>query len=583
MEGINHIYSIDLGTSNSVICHYNDGAFNAVMINGVETQPSVVCYISETEYCCGHDAFNMMSTHSKSTVMYNKKFKQRVNAEQRRLLSDLPYDHELDENGFVVYLLVLPNGTILRKRPVDVDVDYMRWLIKGAEEVVNAECHYLALTYPTAFTSEQLNLTYGAMSMIRPTIAPLRFIQEPVGAVLANLTPQIDERFFIVFDFGGGTFDVAVLRCLHADCQVIYSSGVSDLGGYNLTRKLTDCIISQLPLTQSLSNEEYSQLYQLCEQAKKDLSSRRLVDIHVQIKDIDNNIRVTREMFNEIIKQFIDETFLRLRETVQYTVNHGYRLTKNNTEVILVGGSSNIPCIKKRLESELHVKVNNTVNVNRVVSQGCLRSAIQQYCKNMNIPVPPSVGSFQVHLIALRDIGYTLNQFDRTGNTIQTVIRKGQPNSEVNVQFERRFFTSKVYIYSRSKEDHPWEYQSFINLGIFNNVSEFSLKFNEDGQLCYSYLSNNIRNEGVIAFENNGDMNDEMVRKHYLIQNCTQELRYYLQRYQGSPNGVAMSDYITTVLNNFFENGEAYDCSYQQIYDYYPQVIAHIKLLLQQP
>ena len=349
----NDIIGIDLGTTNSCVAIAGscEKCFEIKGIHGYsivtdkrkrKTTPSVLAYTNDPDapFEIGHKAKNMVDGKY-PPVMFAK----------RDMGTDKTF--RIDDDKTV--------------SPVEVSAEILKYLKKMAEEKTGSVINSAVVTVPAYFNLPQKSLTRDAVEMAGfLTHGEKNIIQEPVAAALTFVQMnQSDNLLIMVYDLGGGTFDLTILKKDGTLIDVVKFGGDHALGGYNFDKKLADHILDELKdcdyaldLDTERNPEDkmiYTKLLLLAEEAKIELTYKEeytlrrpayFKDQNGEVVDID--LSVSRDTFESLIKDLVELTIEESRRTLDES-----GLTIDQIDrIIMVGGSSFIPCIQQRLEKE---------------------------------------------------------------------------------------------------------------------------------------------------------------------------------------------------------------------------------------
>ncbi|KAI5188435.1 heat shock 70kDa protein 1/2/6/8 [Nematocida sp. AWRm77] len=375
MEKKEYAIGIDLGTTNSCIAVVQNGK-PEIIVNraGGRTTPSVIGF-TPNEIIFGEAAANNIKYDPKNTV-YDAKRLIGLSFGDPEVQSDIKHwpfsvvkgDHDRP------MIEVTSKNELKRYMPHQVSSFLLKYLKQCAEEALCGTVTQAVITVPAYFKNEQRQLTKEAGEMAGLKV--LRIINEPTAAAVAYGLDQKDsaEKKVLVFDFGGGTFDVSVLSIDGDLFEVCGTGGNTHLGGSDLDHKLTEHYAKEFARASGiaytdLSTKSLSRLKAQVESIKKTLSSavtaRLEIDAFHQGKDLFFN--VTRASFESICKEFFDQ----LIPCVRKTMEDAKVKVEDINEVILVGGSTRIPKVQELISAFFNgMKLNKSVHPDEAVAQG---------------------------------------------------------------------------------------------------------------------------------------------------------------------------------------------------------------------
>ena len=356
------IIGIDLGTTNSVVAVV-EGSDSKVIPNpeGSRLTPSVVAYSDGGE------------THVYSV----KRFMGRRFAETTDADKMVPYEVSKGENGYTQIRIDGQDYT-----PQEVSAKTLRKLKEAAESYLGHKVNKAVITVPAYFNDAQRQATKDAGQIAGLEVA--RIINEPTAAALAyGLDKKSDERI-VVFDLGGGTFDVSVLEVADTDSddgqsrvfQVVSTSGDTQLGGDDFDEALINYVADQFKADNGVDLRKdtmaLQRLQEACEKAKKELSSVPSTDLNLPFITADANgpkhlqVTITKAKFEELI----DDLVTRCRKPVEQALSDAGFSPSDIDEVVLVGGSTRVPKVREMVQSIFGKAPHQGVNPDEVVALG---------------------------------------------------------------------------------------------------------------------------------------------------------------------------------------------------------------------
>jgi molecular chaperone DnaK len=368
------VLGIDLGTTNSVVAVMIGGE-PVVIANqeGARLTPSIVSYTKEKEVLVGDPAKRRAVLDPENTIYESKRFIGRK------------YEEVLDEAKRVSYKVVpddkqdaafeIPN--IGRKvRPEEIGAQVLKKLKEAAEAYLGEKITKAVITVPAYFNERQRQATKDAGAIAGLEVQ--RILNEPTAAALAyGLDKQSDVKI-LVYDFGGGTFDVSILEGGEGVIEVKATNGDTHLGGANIDERIMEWLISEFKKETNidLKNDKTAlqRLKEASEQAKKELSFKMETEINLPFITIDPETKqpmhlqkkLTRARLEEMIKDLIDRTM----EIVKRALEDAKLTPKDINEVVLVGGSTRIPLVQQKIKEFFGKEPHKGVNPDEVVAVG---------------------------------------------------------------------------------------------------------------------------------------------------------------------------------------------------------------------
>ncbi len=369
------IIGIDLGTTNSVVA-VMDGNEPTVIPNpeGNRLTPSVVAFTDSGEVLVGEPARRQAVTNPTKTVYSVKRFMGRRMNEVQSEKKMVPYGI-LGGNDEYVKVQVGDNTYT----PQEISAKTVRKLKEAAEAYLGHKVNKAVITVPAYFNDAQRQATKDAGQIAGLEVA--RIINEPTAAAMAyGLDKSNKEQKIVVFDLGGGTFDVSVLE-LNDDegmkvFEVISTSGDTHLGGDDFDEVLINYVADVFHKENAIDLRKdtmaLQRLQEACEKAKKELSSVPQTDINLPFITADQNgpkhlqLTVTRSKFEELIDPLVD----RCRTPVEQALKDAKLDPKQIDEVVLVGGSTRVPKVQEMVKKIFGKDPHKGVNPDEVVAVG---------------------------------------------------------------------------------------------------------------------------------------------------------------------------------------------------------------------
>ncbi len=366
------IVGIDLGTTNSVVAVL-EGANPNVIPNaeGGRTTPSVVAYTSTGEALVGQLAKRQAVVNPENTFFSVKRFIGSKFDEITGEIDRIPYEVKKDSNGNIK--LVSP---IVTKEfsPEEISASILQKLAGDASRFLKEKVNQAIVTVPAYFNDSQRLATKDAG--IIAGLDVLRILNEPTAAALAyGLNKQKNEAV-LIFDLGGGTFDVSILEVGDEVFEVLATSGDTHLGGDDFDQIIVDYIIKDFQKKEGIDlykeKQALQRIIEAAEKAKIELSSLQSTKISLPFIYIDGqtpkniDIDFDRSKFEELSKDLLEKC----KVPVEKALKDANLSTSDIDQVILVGGSTRIPAVRNLLNSLLNKSLNETVNPDEVVAMG---------------------------------------------------------------------------------------------------------------------------------------------------------------------------------------------------------------------
>ncbi|EOT1194063.1 Fe-S protein assembly chaperone HscA [Cronobacter turicensis] len=346
---------IDLGTTHSLVATVRSGQPETLADHqGRHLLPSVVHYQSQG-YNVGYDARAQAADDPVNTISSVKRLMGRSLADIQARYPHLPYQLRASENGLP--MIDTPAGLL---NPVRISADILKTLAERAREALAGDLDGVVITVPAYFDDAQRQGTKDAARLVGLHV--LRLLNEPTAAAIAYGLDSGQEGVIAVYDLGGGTFDISVLRLSRGVFEVLATGGDSALGGDDFDHLLADYIREQAGIADRSDNRLQRQLLDAATQAKIELSDADVA--HVNVAGWQG--AVTREQFNELIAPLVKRTLLSCRRALKDAgVEAGEVL-----EVVMVGGSTRVPLVRERVGEFFGRTPLTAIDPDRVVAIG---------------------------------------------------------------------------------------------------------------------------------------------------------------------------------------------------------------------
>ena len=365
------VVGIDLGTTNSVIA-FIEGGQPTVITNaeGGRTTPSVVAFTKNGERLVGALAKRQAVLNPEGTVYSIKRFMGRNYNEVAEEMKIVPY--KVVEGPHNSVRVVIGDK---QYAPEEISAMILRKLVQDAEAFLGEKITDAVITVPAYFNDAQRQATKNAGKIAGLNV--LRVVNEPTAAALAYGMDKKENEVIMVFDLGGGTFDVSILEVGDGLCEVRATAGDTHLGGDNFDKCIVDWMAEEFLKDQGIDlrkdRQALQRLYEAAEKAKCELSSRTSTDISLPFITADAsgpkhlNMTLTRAKFEQLTEHLVK----RCVGPVQQALKDAKLKPEDIAEVILVGGSTRMPAIHKLVEEFTGgKKINMSVNPDEVVAMG---------------------------------------------------------------------------------------------------------------------------------------------------------------------------------------------------------------------
>jgi molecular chaperone DnaK len=364
------IIGIDLGTTNSVVA-VMEGKEPKVIPNqeGNRLTPSVVAFTDKGDVLVGELARRQAITNPKRTIYSIKRFMGRRHSEVASEEKIVPYQVV---GGPADYVKVRVGDKELT--PPEISAKILRKLKEAAEAYLGHKVNKAVITVPAYFNDAQRQATKDAGEIAGLEVA--RIINEPTAAALAYGLDRKEHEKIVVFDLGGGTFDVSVLEVAEGVFRVISTSGDTHLGGDDFDHVLMNYVADEFKKENGIDLRKdtmaLQRLQEACEKAKKELSSASSTDINLPFITADANgpkhlqMNITRSKFEQLEDHLIE----RCRGPVQQALKDAKLQPSEIDEVVLVGGSTRVPKVQELVKEMFKKEPHKGVNPDEVVAVG---------------------------------------------------------------------------------------------------------------------------------------------------------------------------------------------------------------------
>jgi molecular chaperone DnaK len=362
---------IDLGTTNSCMAVLEGGEPTVIEnAEGGRTTPSVVAFTQGGERLVGTVAKRQAVTNPQNTVFSIKRFMGRKEAEVQEEESIVPYKVVSGPRGDAV---VEAGGK--EYRPPEISAMILQKLKSDAEAYLGESVDSAVITVPAYFNDDQRQATKDAGQIAGLEVK--RIINEPTAASLAYGLDKESDQTILVFDLGGGTFDVSVLEIGDGVFEVKATAGDNHLGGDNFDKAVVDWLVSEFKKSQGIDLSAdpmaLQRLYEASEKAKIELSTTQETQINLPFITADASgpkhldTRVTRAKLNELTADLLDRTVAPVRQALDDAKEKG---AANLDHVVMVGGMTRMPAVQEKVKELTGKEPHRGVNPDEVVAVG---------------------------------------------------------------------------------------------------------------------------------------------------------------------------------------------------------------------
>ena len=346
---------IDLGTTNSLVATVRNG--QAEILTDEQQRPlvpSIVHFGSNQQITVGYEAGALASQDPKNTVISVKRLIGRSLADVKARYPNLPYEFAQTENGLP--LLKTEQGEI---SPIEVSAKILQKLTALSEQRLCGQLSGVVITVPAYFDDAQRQSTKDAAKLAGLNV--LRLLNEPTAAAIAYGLDSGQEGVIAVYDLGGGTFDVSILRLSRGVFEVLATGGDTALGGDDFDHLLAGWIVEQTGV-QPQNEQQKRHLLELAIQTKITLTDQLTTTIDYQ----NHQLKVSRTQFNDLIQPLVKRSLMACRRALK----DASITAEEVREVVMVGGSTRVPYVREQVGEFFQRNPLTTIDPDKVVAIG---------------------------------------------------------------------------------------------------------------------------------------------------------------------------------------------------------------------
>ena len=346
---------IDLGTTNSLIATVRNGHSDILLDEqNRPLLPSVVHFGKDEKVIVGYEAAELATQDPQNTVISVKRLIGRSLADIQQRYPNLPYQFVASENGLP--LLATHQGV---RSPIEISAEILKKLTALGEQRLGGNLVGAVITVPAYFDDAQRQSTKDAAKLAGLNV--LRLLNEPTAAAIAYGLDSGQEGVIAVYDLGGGTFDISILRLSRGVFEVLATGGDTALGGDDFDLVLADWIIEQSAVKPE-NDSQYRELIELANHVKVELTN--ITEAKIQYRNWLGNI--SREQFNELIQPLVKRSLLACRRALK---DAGVEAEEVN-EVVMVGGSTRVPYVREQVGEFFQKQPLTSIDPDKVVALG---------------------------------------------------------------------------------------------------------------------------------------------------------------------------------------------------------------------
>jgi molecular chaperone HscA len=353
---------IDLGTTNSLIASYRGGELVTLPdLDGDHLLPSVVRYLADGSEEVGKLALANARKDSANTISSAKRLMGRGVEDVRQLGEQLPNNFVSDDSGGMPLIEVVGGK---RVSPVEVSAAILKVLAQRAEETLAGPLDGVVITVPAYFDDAQRQATKDAARLANLNV--LRLLNEPTAAAVAYGLDSGAEGVVAIFDLGGGTFDISLLRLNQGVFEVLATGGDSALGGDDFDQAIAEWVISEAGYKEKISVQQFRGLMTDARTIKEALTQNESVPVEIHEQGLDFSGTLTREAFNVLIEPLLSRSIKACRRAVRDADVE----IDDIFSVVLVGGSTRVPAVISSVGKFFDCEPLNSIDPDRVVALG---------------------------------------------------------------------------------------------------------------------------------------------------------------------------------------------------------------------
>ncbi|WP_445766017.1 Fe-S protein assembly chaperone HscA [Rheinheimera sp.] len=346
---------IDLGTTNSLVATVRSGEAKTLLnAQGRDMLPSVVRYSAQS-VIVGDAAMQAADSDAENTVVSVKRLMGKGYTETLALNEKVPY-RLVDQQGLVAIDTI--QGV---KNPVEVSAEILATLANTASETLGGELNGVVITVPAYFDDAQRQATKDAAKLAGLTV--LRLLNEPTAAALAYGLDSGQEGVIAVYDLGGGTFDISILRLRRGVFEVLATGGDSALGGDDFDHAIVSWMQTQSGVS-SLSHQQLRQYLTQARNIKEQLT--QLESVNFTIAGTEQQAVLTRAEFNQLIAPLLKKTIRACRQVLRDAGLTAEEIVK----VVMVGGSTRVPLVRSEVAAFFNTEPLTSIDPDKVVALG---------------------------------------------------------------------------------------------------------------------------------------------------------------------------------------------------------------------
>ena len=358
------IVGIDLGTTNSLVAYMKDGTPCVIPGNNGRTMVPSVVAMMDNGLIVGDAAKEHLTRNPERTVYSVKRFMGKDLADVQGELAYFPYS--LTEQGGVIRIKLGEKSY----SPPQISAMVLKELKQRAEAHLGEQITKAVITVPAYFNDSQRQATKDAGLIAGLEV--LRIINEPTAASLAYGLQEKTQGTIAVYDFGGGTFDISILKLKNGIFEVLATNGDTHLGGDDIDRRIADLLLDEIRASYGIdlnAHPDHMQTVRLeAEQAKIHLSNERTTQISIDLSD--SKVHFTRELTRDHLDSLVTDIIDRTLAPCRSALKDAGLTPADIDEVVLVGGSTRMPLVRQRVHELFGKQPHCDLNPDEVVALG---------------------------------------------------------------------------------------------------------------------------------------------------------------------------------------------------------------------
>lgn len=352
---------IDLGTTNSLVASVRNGVAEVLVDEfGQALLPSVVNYAQDEAPLVGANALAKTLNDPLNTIASVKRILGRSSEELRTLNEYLPFQLVSDSES-----VPRINTALGPRTAIEISADILQALKLRAEQTLGGSLTGVVITVPAYFDDAQRQATKDAAKLADLNV--FRLLNEPTAAAIAYGLDQAAEGIIAVYDLGGGTFDISILRLRKGVFEVLAIGGDSALGGDDFDHAIAQWLLRQGDLQINENHHFMRQVLSQARAAKEKLTSNTATTIALKLpNDYELELSLSRDQFEELIAEYVKKTIITCRRALRDAAIDKQQIT----EVVMVGGSTRVPLVRQQVEKFFGRKAHTEIDPDEVVAIG---------------------------------------------------------------------------------------------------------------------------------------------------------------------------------------------------------------------